>query len=574
MIEECRKMNYYPSVFILKPGQWVHINKGRLHAFRKMSTSQLPENDCHSKIRSDLIAKENLSADVTCVSVAWDWMYRGITCKGIKEELESTLACAKLARIHGRQSLAIPETATFRLAKSLLSEIIEDDSFLSIPGSKRVYQTTRNVIDQLKGILPSLREIVKNHSSAYKRIGRTTRRTYESPIPNSWQNPETFTLDPFGESDFFCKICFKELSNLYMHCDGCEKLLNKDFNICTDCYLAKKHLHNIQMHPQKDQRHATLNHTGDMPFRRHARCPCKKGPQCKDCSYCLGCSCQCHQDFVMNFRFMGMADERNLLSRVETAVGEQKIDANHNLDNQNALEKNDNSFIEEASNEYNERKRGSEEHFAADTHSQHQSGTSFNELISGSLEEMPYCTEIRTVQKIDGKKDPSRKYFSDNTEFQGVDIGAQPAILYKNDESAAEISIKKSKCDLESNTAPEKDENKANVPICRNNMQGIEQTDHFGHNIASYPNRNGIQVGETEKPFEKGPGQSGVGDRETAAHRNNDFDRSILMKRSVCDVANKIIGSDSEKKAQMVNCKKDSLNKNDGSLVMEIDYLR
>ena len=70
-------------------------------------------------------------------------MFRGITREGIKEELDSTLTwCAALARrSKGRQSLAIPETATFRLAKrSLLSEIVEDCSFILMnPTSNKVH---------------------------------------------------------------------------------------------------------------------------------------------------------------------------------------------------------------------------------------------------------------------------------------------------------------------------------------------------------------------------------------------------------------------------------------------------
>jgi len=78
-IEECRRMNYYPSVFVLKPGQFVHINKGRLHAFRKLSPTALPLNDCHRQLRLDAIADDKLgSIEHLCVSVAWDWMVRSI----------------------------------------------------------------------------------------------------------------------------------------------------------------------------------------------------------------------------------------------------------------------------------------------------------------------------------------------------------------------------------------------------------------------------------------------------------------------------------------------------------------
>ena len=107
---------------MLKPGQLLHINKGRLHAFRKMSCSQLEKNDCHSAIRSQVINDFKITKDVVCMSVAWDWMYRGKTYEGIKEEVVQTLDSVRLARDHNMQSLAIPqlsiiETAKFHLAK-------------------------------------------------------------------------------------------------------------------------------------------------------------------------------------------------------------------------------------------------------------------------------------------------------------------------------------------------------------------------------------------------------------------------------------------------------------------------
>ncbi|CAN0423568.1 unnamed protein product, partial [Ascophyllum nodosum] len=34
-IDRLRELNFCPSVFTLEPGEFVHIGKGRLHAFRK-----------------------------------------------------------------------------------------------------------------------------------------------------------------------------------------------------------------------------------------------------------------------------------------------------------------------------------------------------------------------------------------------------------------------------------------------------------------------------------------------------------------------------------------------------------
>ena len=63
--------SYCPSVFILKPGQHVLINKGQLHAFRKMTFDELPNTDCHAEQRSELVAMLNRAP--LCISIAFDW---------------------------------------------------------------------------------------------------------------------------------------------------------------------------------------------------------------------------------------------------------------------------------------------------------------------------------------------------------------------------------------------------------------------------------------------------------------------------------------------------------------------
>ena len=108
------------------PGQLVHINKGRLHAFRKLWPEYLQEIDCHYVLRRDLL--DNLKAEgidrttpeeFLCFSIAWDWMYRGVTVEGINRETAAILECSILNRLHNRQSLAIPELAILRMASSL-----------------------------------------------------------------------------------------------------------------------------------------------------------------------------------------------------------------------------------------------------------------------------------------------------------------------------------------------------------------------------------------------------------------------------------------------------------------------
>lgn len=228
-IQECVDMNYYPSVFILKPGQFVHINKGRLHAFRKMSTSNLPPTDCHSKLRQKNIEKLQLgTSEQICISVAWDWMYRGVTSEGINREIVSTLDCAELLRHHRTQSLAIPETAILHMASHFVSEYEHEQeqeksvplsairgretSFLPSQGLSSDYDRFGSLlsyrgpssIDVLRGLLEPLRCIVNKHNKTIEKAKDQERIQQEgdrmkisiADKPDTWQNPSTFALDP------------------------------------------------------------------------------------------------------------------------------------------------------------------------------------------------------------------------------------------------------------------------------------------------------------------------------------------------------------------------------------------
>mmetsp|Transcript_6307 Transcript_6307/g.12103 ORF Transcript_6307/g.12103 Transcript_6307/m.12103 type:complete len:145 (+) Transcript_6307:485-919(+) len=113
-----------------------------------------------------------------------------------------------------------------------------------------------------------------------------------------------------------------------MHCDGCEELLNKDYNICVSCFSEGNHKCFSYMHPFNKRRNTSINHVGNMKLeRKGASCVCGNGPKCKSkaCGYCAGCSCRCHTNFTMHFRFMSIEDEVALLRSVEAAVGDNAL---------------------------------------------------------------------------------------------------------------------------------------------------------------------------------------------------------------------------------------------------------
>ena len=61
-----------PASIVLGPGEFIHINKGRLHAFRKKKPP----------------AGQRESAKDVCISVAWDWMFQGFTPAGRRGEVD------------------------------------------------------------------------------------------------------------------------------------------------------------------------------------------------------------------------------------------------------------------------------------------------------------------------------------------------------------------------------------------------------------------------------------------------------------------------------------------------------
>lgn len=330
----CRSCSYYPSVFVLQPGQFVHINKGRLHAFRKLSPSYLDQNDCHAVLRREIWRIHGLKdTEQLCVSIAWDWMFRGVTSDGANRELSSVLECAELNRRHRVQSLGIPETSLLRMARHVIALYRTSVSSPDVRGDKMIgtdYKIKRlgfvpEPLEIMKGIHPSLDVVVRGHGAALDCARRAlTAQVMFSTKPNAWENPSSFPLDPYG-SGFFCKFCFEELSNFYFHCDGCERLLGKDFDICMKCHNKGKHRFMVQMHLHLTNRDSTFNHTGDMSFKRRSSCPCKKGQVCQFCDFCCACSCTCHQKFTLHCRFMTMDEEFSLLHEVDDIVGSNRI---------------------------------------------------------------------------------------------------------------------------------------------------------------------------------------------------------------------------------------------------------
>jgi len=152
------------------------------------------------------------------------------------------------------------------------SDIIPSDEGTMLPShlgrKEKIPCYEPPIADIYRGILPGLRHVVHQHLSAMSAASQenvelnSRNRVTISKRPNTNENPVFFPVDPYGNNDFVCKLCSKELSNVYFHCDGYEQLLSKDLNICHDCLKEKRFKCKIQMHPANKKRHSTINHTG------------------------------------------------------------------------------------------------------------------------------------------------------------------------------------------------------------------------------------------------------------------------------------------------------------------------
>lgn len=380
-------------MFVLGPGQVLHINKGRLHAFRKLAFYPLPESDCHWDLRNQVLEEKGGSHESsTCLSVAWDWMFKGVTRDGINNEVSSILECSRINQKRHLASLAVPETCLLFLAKENIAKhelkaakpSAQQPSLfaMNFPQLSHCCTSEPDAKTVLRGILPSLQSecntlnlkplqivilisnffflhhmsyivVVNNHKTSVVSSERGKTRVGHAVTidhtPNSWRDPSQFPLDAFGIDGYYCKICAAELSNIYYHCDGCENLLKKDFNICSTCHIQNRYQMFAQMHPFNQQACSIQNHTGDfcsMTTRSEDCSTCSRNEDrnlCLYCKQCTDCSCQCHTSFTLHYRFFKLDEEIELVERVKqisSGITETTDISNDNNNNCNGINSN------------------------------------------------------------------------------------------------------------------------------------------------------------------------------------------------------------------------------------------
>ena len=261
----------------------------------------------------------------TCVnfSIAWDWSFLGYTPDGINREMTATLEFAlrnrKLSK--PKQSLAIPKLCLLACCKSSIAALRPEGSTFGIKTTidARAEQRHRSI---LEGLLPTLEFVLSQEEDAFPTSG-SDQASHEWR-PHTWENPVVFPLDPYGNSDYFCKICFQELSNSYLHCSGCEDLLKKDFNICAECHSASRHHQFVVMNDKDDGFDSSLNHTG--AFSHMSPCgKCIATELCGSCRRGRRCCCICHEFFTPQQRMWNCTTLSDVLKAAREIVAGENL---------------------------------------------------------------------------------------------------------------------------------------------------------------------------------------------------------------------------------------------------------
>ena len=286
----------------------MHIGKGRLHAFRKVSPHELPPQDCHAQLRKELLVEVGTRpSNFSCFAIAWDWCYMGVTRAGIRREAKLALDAADICREEKLPPLGITELSLLETAKITTSSARELRRFV-----------TNKVT--LAGILPALLSVVNRDVNQSNRASRFSCVSLgEHPDSHGTGEAEAYAHDGYS-----CMICQCELSNTYLHCRGCEKFLKKDFNICVDCRGKDANKEFVSMSGTQIQ-HSLCNHTGNRKMNQGGKdegCDkCKKDfvdeMKCEDCHGCFGSCCSCHRDFILRWRISHPEEMVSLVMSIE-----------------------------------------------------------------------------------------------------------------------------------------------------------------------------------------------------------------------------------------------------------------
>ena len=210
--------SYCPSVFLLQSGQTLHIPKGCIHAFRKLSNSPLPPDDCHAALRKQYLEGKSANEEEICISIAWDWAWLGgSSTSTVEQEFNYLSDAASINRdlcigpgvAHVLSLLQMAERIAHLQAKSkkdLKYNLLEPSrlAYAIYPNLKKVVESEENLVAHCMGLsLAQGRFTVCNKKEA---------------------------------AGYSCSICKSELFNYFWRCRD----RNKEEDWCLTCFKGLK----------------------------------------------------------------------------------------------------------------------------------------------------------------------------------------------------------------------------------------------------------------------------------------------------------------------------------------------
>ena len=166
------------------------------------------------------------------------------------------------------------------------------------------YPSWKNIA---RGLLPSLRHVL-GEEIAPERDTVTKTASTDCSLRHMG---DYGAMEPHG-NDYYCVVCQCEMPNLYYSCNGCEKLLDKDYKICARCLGNERFNESRVMGLDKTCK--DVNKINFKPLRHHCvpallskkrfAFPggCKKST-CLNGKFCNTCARVLHTTFTEHRRF-------------------------------------------------------------------------------------------------------------------------------------------------------------------------------------------------------------------------------------------------------------------------------
>ena len=264
----------------------------------------------------------------------------GLSPDGINREVSSILEWANICKYERANPLAIPEVAVYKMAT-----LIPLDETERVDGDDKLEKGTvkPSWTSMARGLLPSLRYLVNrdisngrndatnNRSRGTKGKPKTTDGNVIVPDCRA-DNRGEYVVDAYDKTSYYCETCDCELSNLYFSCDGCVRLLNREFNLCFDCYHQEEYRRDVAMGPYNtDDESIPLrtdrHHIADNVRRQIVRSEQKKEKRsgnvnlCYECNQKVDTECLCHEEFSKRLRFYTAEMLEDMIARCEEKTG-------------------------------------------------------------------------------------------------------------------------------------------------------------------------------------------------------------------------------------------------------------